>query len=541
MAKSTVAVKFTGDTSDLKRATADAESGLKGFGSKVGPALTKAMAGAGLAAGGALVDGFVEKIDREKTQARVIGSLGLSDEEADRLGKVAGEIYSDGFGESFEQVTEATGTVMKQLEDFADPDQLEPITKKALDLSYIFEQDVGATIDAVRYLLVNGLAPDAENAFDVITAALQRVPAEMRGEVMDAVGEYAQSFAALGFDAQESLELLVAAGQDTSVGIDKVGDSMKEFLIRATDGTTATVEALEAIGLPAEQISNDLLAGGDAADEAFQKIVTALLSVEDPSARAQFAVALFGTPIEDLSVNKIPTFLEALGGVEDGFGDVQQASEDATAAMDDDARQYQQSMRKLEEFQQEFVNRFILGLEKWQAMIGLTLQNAAGLFESFQGVAEDALDAVGDAFNGPISKANELIELLGKIPGVADTVNNVIDKIPGGPKKSSLTLPSVPTGGGSGPGGKIGGIPEFALGGTVPGPKGKPRMIVAHGGEEVRTTAEVDAEKRAARALPSTVRDVTRNYNFTVYANNVPTEKAIFDRLLELEFLVSAS
>lgn len=535
MTRSTVAVKFTGDTKDLKRATADAERELGGFGSKVGPALTKAMAGAGLAAGGALVEGFFEKMDREKTQARIVGSLGLSDEEAKRLGKVAGEIYTDGFGESFEQVNEATGAVMKQLEDFADPDDLEPITKKALDLAYIFEHDVSETIEAVRYLLANGLAPDAENAFDVITAALQRVPEEMRGEVLDAVGEYSQSFAALGYDAQEALELIVERGQDTSVGIDKVGDAMKEFLTLVTDGSERTAGALEALGLPAEEISNDLLAGGDTADEAFQKIVTALLSIEDPSERAQTAIALFGTPLEDLSADKIPIFLEALTGVEEGFGDVKDASEDATAALDGDARKYVQNMRTVEETWQAFVNRFFLGLEMWRDAFA----DLGGTVIAFADDAVEQFVRIGDGLIYPIEKVGQLLGLFEDLPGVADIANDALDKL--GVKKSKLKLdPTQPYTGIVDDVANF--LPQFETGGTVPGPKGKPRAIIAHGGEEVRTTAEVDAAKRdAALQMPPTVRDVTHEYYVNVYANNVPAERAIFDRLRELQYLVSGT
>ena len=405
--KGTVAVKFTGDVADLKRATAEAENELGGFGSRVGPKLTTAMAGAGAAVGGALVTGMMEKLDREKTQGRIVASMGFTDEEAARLGKTAGDIYADGFGESFEQVNQATASAMQQLEDFADPEQLEGITQKALNLAYIFETDVERVIATTGYLLRNGLARDADEAFDAITVGLQRIPREMREEAMDALDEYAQSFGALGFDAQEAMELIVAAGQNTSVGIDKVGDAIKEFLIRSTDGSTATVEALEKIGLPAGQIASDIAAGGASAEEAFDKIIEGLLLIEDPAARAQTAIALFGTPIEDLSIDKIPEFLAALQNVEGGFGDIEGASDEAASQLEGDAQRYERAMRKLEEIQQDFVFHFVNGLE----ITG----------RAFSDWAADI-----------INKADDVAGALGRIPIVGPLAEEVTGGVVGG-------------------------------------------------------------------------------------------------------------
>ena len=433
-AKSTVAVKFTGDVADLKRATGEAEQELGSFGSRVGPKLTAGMAGLGAAAGGALITGMQTKMERDKVQGKLSASIGLTPEESARLGKVSGEVYADGWGESFEEVSEGAAEVMSVLGEFSDPDQLEPLTKKALDLAYIFETDVASIINTTGFMLRNGLAKDADEAFDIITAGLQRIPSEMSGELLDTMNEYSQSFAALGFEGQEAMELLVTAGQDTSVGLDKVGDAVKEFLIRATDGSTATVAALERIGLDAQDIANDLLAGGDTAETAFQKIIDGLLAIEDPAAQSQTAIALFGTPIEDLSGDKIPTFLEALGGMTEGFGDVEGASDEAAQQLDGDARKYQESMRKLETAQQWFVTRFIMGLENISSFSeDMAVRTAAAYL-----AMEVALGKLADAFNAPIRKAQDLLGLLNDIPVVGDALGGaaagVIDALPGGGK-----------------------------------------------------------------------------------------------------------
>lgn len=45
----------------------------------------------------------------------------------------------------------------------------------------------------------------------------------------------------------------------------------------------------------------------------------ALLAIRDPAERANTAIALFGTPVEDLSVDQIPQFLKALADVRDNL------------------------------------------------------------------------------------------------------------------------------------------------------------------------------------------------------------------------------
>lgn len=88
MARSTVAVKFTGDVADLKRALGDVEGKVGGLGSKLaGFGKVAALGLAGAAAGaGALAKGFVDAaIESQKVTAQtgaVIKSMGLSSQVA---------------------------------------------------------------------------------------------------------------------------------------------------------------------------------------------------------------------------------------------------------------------------------------------------------------------------------------------------------------------------------------------------------------------------------------------------------------------------
>ena len=82
--------------------------------------------------------------------------------------------------------------------------------------------------------------------------------------------------------------------------LDKIGDAVKEFSIRAIDGSETTKAGFKALGLNADETAAKFAAGGDTAKEAFQEVVKGLSEMEDPLAQNTAGVNLFGTMWEDL-------------------------------------------------------------------------------------------------------------------------------------------------------------------------------------------------------------------------------------------------
>jgi len=315
------------------------DRGLDGVGSKfnkIGPM----AAAAGAAAGAALAAGVVKAMDVEAINDKLAAQLDLTAAESERIGGVAGHLYADAYGESMQDVSTAVAGVRSSIEGMtqATEKELEAASAKALDFAAIFEIDITRATSTAGILTKSGLAKDATEAFDLMTAASQRVPAQLREDVLDAADEYSQFFASLGMDGQQAFALLVANADKGMYGIDKVGDAVKEFSIRATDLSAASKGAYEAIGLGMEEMTNKLLAGGDSASEATQQIVDGLLSIEDPGRRAEASIALFGTPLEDLNVNEIPEFLRSLKLGEDAMEGFAGASERAGDTLNDNAK-----------------------------------------------------------------------------------------------------------------------------------------------------------------------------------------------------------
>lgn len=301
-------------------------------GELVGKLGAAAVGIAGLAAAG---DTMFEAFDRQSLGSKLKAQLDLTTEESATAGKMAGELYAQNYGDSFESVNEAIGVVHSSLANLTDdPRLVEDLTKRALTLASAFDVDVAQAASTANIMIQNGLAKSGPEAFDMIGAAMQRVPAQMRDELFPVIDEYSTYLNSLGFTGQEAIGLIVNASQQGAIGMDKAGDALKEFGIRATDlGDKGAVEALQSMGFEAEVMANELLMGGEGAQKAFDKIVNGLLGIEQPSAQAAAAVALFGTPLEDIDKGKIPGFLMGLSNADSAMGDFAGTTDEMAAAL----------------------------------------------------------------------------------------------------------------------------------------------------------------------------------------------------------------
>jgi len=347
-------VKIGVDNSGVDKGSKQTESKFSRLWGRV--QATAAIAGAAI--GAAAVAGIAKAMELDKAQARLTAQLG-DPALAAQLGKVAGDVYARGFGESAAAAMESVQAVVSSgLAPAGDAAVIEDLTVKVQAYADAWGTDVADAAQYASTLIGSGLARDATHAMDLITVASQRVPAALREDVLEAGDEYAQFFRTLGFSGEQAFGVLVQAASKGQYGIDKAGDAIKEFTLRATDMSTTSVEAYKAIGLDAEQMSNKILAGGATAQTAFQQIISGLLSIQDPTERANTAISLFGTPLEDLNVADIPEFLKGLQAAGGGLGDVTGAAAKAGDALENSASQ------KLDQFKRKAEQALVVTLEK---------------------------------------------------------------------------------------------------------------------------------------------------------------------------------
>lgn len=309
-----VGANLAGLKSDLGKAPAIAEGAVDGIAAKfdrLKPALAGAAKAAGVAAGAALAAGALLGIQQGNLRAKLGAQLNLSPADTAKAAKTAGGLMAKGITDSLGEVNDAIGAVVGGgLADLGDSKAVDRLAAKALNLADVWDMDVNRAVSNAGSLLESGLAKDADHAFDLIVASSQKVKPALLDELGDATAEYSRFFGDLGFTGAQALGMLAAA--DDRFELDKTGDAIKELSIRATDMSTTSVAAFDAMGMDAKTMADRILAGGSTARGAFDDIVSGLLAIEDPTKRANAAIGLFGTPIEDLGTAKIPQFLRAL-------------------------------------------------------------------------------------------------------------------------------------------------------------------------------------------------------------------------------------
>lgn len=314
----------------------------------LGAAVVPIVAAVGVAAGAAITASLVSAINVDAANDKLAAQLGLSVDEAERLGGVAGDVYAAAWGEDLGAVNDAVGAVYSSIDGMtsASEEDLESATVKALAFADAFETDVGRSAQVAGQLIRNGLAKDADEAFDLLVASAQQVPANIREDLLDAADEYGPFFASLGLSGEQAFAMLVDASDKGMYGVDKMGDALKELTIRATDMSAASATAYEAAGLNAEDMAARFLAGGDVAAGALSDLVAGLQSIEDPTARANAAIGLFGTPLEDLGVTEIPAFLDAVAGMNGELENVEGTADRMAATLGDNAASNLESFKR---------------------------------------------------------------------------------------------------------------------------------------------------------------------------------------------------
>lgn len=260
--------------------------------------------------------------DYQAAMARVQASTGASAEQMKQVEEAARAVFSSGMGESFDEVARAMSTI-KQVGGL-DGKDLESATKNAMALGKTFDMDVNETARATSALMKN-FGIDGQKAFDLIAYAAQN-GANKNGDLLDTFNEYAVQYQALGFTAEQFAAHLVKGAEDGAFSIDKVGDAIKEFNIRAKDGSKSSMEAFAALGLNGQKATQMFAAGGQSAQVAFAEVVKRLSEMEDPVARNAAGVALFGTQFEDLEVKALEGFKAIQGSLPQIEGTMQQVS-----------------------------------------------------------------------------------------------------------------------------------------------------------------------------------------------------------------------
>ena len=289
-------------------------SKLSSIASGTAKAIGAGMLAAGTAIAGVSVAAVKSANDIDQAMNQYIASTGKSTEETERYKKVMEDIYTNNYGDSFEDIGEAMASITQNLGDLDDA-SLQNVTESAFALRDTFGYEIPESTRAAKAMMDN-FGTSGEEAMNLIAAGAQN-GLDYSGELLDSISEYSVQFAKVGLDADDMFKVFQKGAESGAFNLDKVGDAVKEFSIRAIDGSDTTIDGFKRIGLNADEMAAKFSAGGDTAKEAFQETIAALTAMEDPLEQNTAGVNLFGTMWEDLG----PEAVTALASIENGAYD----------------------------------------------------------------------------------------------------------------------------------------------------------------------------------------------------------------------------
>lgn len=433
---------------DGKQAKGEAESTGKSLTKSLGDALGSVKGlpalAAGTAVGALLVKGFTDALDLEDARGLMTAQLGLTGPESAKAGKIAGDLYKSAYGDSVADINKSLTTVFQSgLTSMKDSDdRIKGITTSALNASKVMDEELAPTTRAVSQIMRNGLAKNAKEAFDVLVRG-QQLGINKSEDLLDTFNEYGTQFRKLGLSAKDSLGLMNQLIQGGARDSDTAADAIKEFAIRAVDGSTASAAGYKALGLNAKSMTAEIAKGGPAARTAFGNILTSLNSIKDPVAREAAGVALFGTKWEDLggAIKRadLKTAAASLGqvdGATDRAGDamtttstkLKMLSRTISFTLTDAIAKY--ALPKLNEFVTWFQGPGKFVIAEWAVGVGQTFLVGTGMM---LGGLKAVIGGLGDftEFSLRAASATAIIVnpvLAGKLKAQADAISGMTKK-----------------------------------------------------------------------------------------------------------------
>ncbi|MDF2554126.1 MAG: hypothetical protein K0R60_21 [Microbacterium sp.] len=248
-----------------------------------------------------LVAAFNDALQVEVRQDRLQALTGITEDDAAKFARVAGEAYANNFGESIESNmnTARLALQFKLIDGDASARESQKVVEGLAGIADVLEEDVAPTATAVATLLQTRMATSAQHAYDLIAAGA-RNGLNRNQDLLDTLTEYPVVLTRLGLTGDEMLGLINQGLEAGARNTDVLADGLKEFQIRATDGSVASAKGFERLGLSAQDMTAKIALGGASAREGLQEVLDRLRAMTDPVERNAAAVELFGTKAEDL-------------------------------------------------------------------------------------------------------------------------------------------------------------------------------------------------------------------------------------------------
>lgn len=413
---------------------------LGGKGGPIAAAVTGTLA-ASMAVNSKIFDQAMAGIESRALQGQVKATFGFTDSQMESAGKAASDAYVNAWGESTAANMQAAGVAIQSgiLDGNATAEQMQPVIEQLQIVSTLMGEEIPVVARAAGQMIKTGMVDSPAAAFDLLTAAQQN-GLNISEDILDTMVEYGTQFRKVGIDGADAMGLISQAMRGGARDTDVAADAIKEFSIRAQDGSESTLGAFQTLGLNAEEMTKAFAEGGPAARKGLDLILDKMRELPPDVNRAEVAFALFGTQWEDLG----GAFDEFdLSTARDELGDFGDATKRAGDDMSGTASGIEGAKRTIEvalsEMQVGLGDAFGPALSELATWVSTHKEEITGFFINL-GKATGASVGTSLTFIGQLIKGfGYLVQFMGDAGGtivstfasIAEGIGSVVKEIPG--------------------------------------------------------------------------------------------------------------
>lgn len=379
-----IIAKLRLDIADYQKNIDNAKSELDEFAGgaqKMTGIVVGALVAVGTAMAGVATAGSKMAVEQEQALARVQAQTAMTNEEMKAFKDTADNLFVNGRG-SYEDIYDTLSQVKTVLGETGK--EAEQSAESALLLSEIFGYDVAESLRAVDSAN-KAWGGSSADTFDLITALSQQA-GDKADDLLDTFWEYSPVMAEAGFSAEQFGDILNTGMEKGAFNFDKIGDALKEFNVRLTDGSTQAngmAEELFGSASASEEFFASISSGELSTADAMSTITGLLGDIEDPIKRNTLGVAFFGTMWEDLGAE----VMLAMGNAEGSLENVEGAMANAGQALDDNIGTK--------------ISKIGIQIQFWMKEIGeQLLPKLTEVVDNIIDVLPRVLDAIGPAIVG---------------------------------------------------------------------------------------------------------------------------------------------
>ncbi len=369
-------------------------------------AATGPYAAAAATVGAVFGESFLEGFNNALPDARgdTVRALknNLAGSELAEVGKVGGEVYSSGLAEGLTGAKDAAALIKSELGGIDEGLDLSEATRQAMALSEVFEVDLAESVASVDKLVSQGLVKNTQEGFNLLYDLGNQVGKEQLPEMLELTNEFSTALKALGIEGPKGLKMI---GEMVEKGIfpqvDQAGEVFEELNETIINGGAA--EALEQIGLSAEDMQQRIAGGGFEASSAVAEIASTLLAIDDNAQQASATTAIFGGNMGLLGDEAREAALQ-LFATADGTEAVGTGASDAADRIEESATGLDRLKRVAVDLGNELGTTVADGLDTLNALAELDFRSAASS-------AADFGEALGQRMLGPLGQLADKVGL----------------------------------------------------------------------------------------------------------------------------------